>query len=115
MLPLLWVLSELKTENMRKWIMAEDITLFLLSSGPHFSVLIPILSFTLPLLLFLFLSLYAVSPFLLLFFFLSLLHDNLKVAFETHITPTLMYKCSKGTLSYRRHWWNFIDSEYISA
>lgn len=88
--------------------MAEDINPFLLvvllsfifqCLSPSSSSLFPSFSS--------FSSLYTVSS--LLLFVLSLLPDSLKVTFEMHVTNTLMYKCSKGTLCCRRHWQNSID------
>lgn len=109
-LPLPWVLSELKPKNIWERLMAEDINPFLLvvllsfifqRLSPSSSSLFPSFSS--------FSSLYAVSSLSLLLFFLSLLPDSLKVTFEMHVTHTLMYECSKGTLCCRRHCRNSID------
>lgn len=106
-LPLLWVLSELKAKNIWEWLMAKDINPFLLvvflsfifqCFSPSSSSSFPSSSS--------FSSLYAVSS--LLVFFLSLLPDGLEVTFEMHVTHILVYKCSKGTLCCRGHWWNSI-------
>lgn len=110
MLPLPWVLSELKAKNIWEWLMAEDINPFLLVVLLSFIFLYlsPFSSSSFPFSSS-FSSLYAVFSLLFSLIFLSLLPDTLKVTFEMRVTHTLRYKCSKGTLCCRRHWWNSVD------